>query len=269
MKTAFNLLAFLMVGIGVGVLIPLTQTFLDSRREAQIWQDCAQYHGLPIRIGDRHLTLPALDNAHVWMFAPRDNAQGIEAEAIPDAEPGTPLVFCVPPVMGPPPYSVGSVSLHGNEKSQNFIVEPGTDLAVTLSRFGPVYSVHLSEHGEHWDDIAGESLRSLTEPGGEMTIRRTQPDRFGSGDVLAHSGTPDQNGFRYSARCVRWDFPDPQWSCHLKVADDVTGIVYSRAIYYIPDDADLWTETQPVPQSLVDFALDMRRLVEALATPDP
>ncbi|HOZ34539.1 MAG TPA: hypothetical protein PLM52_16840 [Tabrizicola sp.] len=80
---------------------------------------------------------------------------------------------------------------------------------------------------------------------------------------------PQQDGFRSAVRCKRWDFRDPRWSCNLKVADDVTGIVYSRALYSIPDDADLWTETQPVPQSFVDFALDMRRLVEALATPDP
>ncbi|HOZ34538.1 MAG TPA: hypothetical protein PLM52_16835, partial [Tabrizicola sp.] len=59
-------------------------------------------------------------------------------EAIPDAEPGTPLVFCVPPVMGPPPYNVGSVSLHGDEQSRNSTVDPGADLAVTLSKFGPV-----------------------------------------------------------------------------------------------------------------------------------
>ena len=138
MKTAVYLLAFLLVGIGIGVLVPLTQTFLDSRREAQRWQDCAQYHDLPITIGGRRLTLPALDNAHVWMLAPKDNAEGIETEAIPDAEPGTPLVFCVPPVMGPPPYNVGSVSLHGDEQSRNSTVDPGADLAVTLSKFGPV-----------------------------------------------------------------------------------------------------------------------------------
>lgn len=268
MKSAVYLLAFLMVGIGIGVLVPVTKLSLDSRREAERLQHCTQYHALLIRIGDQRLTLPSLDNADVRMHG-TNIAQNIQSEELPDAEPGDPLIFCVPGVMGTPPYAVTRVRLHGSERSRNFGLDPSSDLSEALSAFGPVYSVHLSQHGDYWDQIAGESLRSLTEPAGRMAIRRTQLDRFGFRDVVARSGTPDRNGFRYSARCVRWDFPDPRWSCHLKVADDVTGIVYSRALYSIPDDADLWTETQPVPQSFVDFALDMRRLVEALATPDP
>ena len=53
------------------------------------------------------------------------------------------------------------------------------------------------------------------------------------------------------------------------VADDMTGIDFSRAIYYIPDNIDLWTETEPVARSFVDVALDMRRLVEVMATRGP
>ncbi len=268
MKTGLNLLFVLMLGVSFGILVPVTQIFLESKREAQRWQDCTSLDALPIKIGDRLLTVPVLDNTDVRIHG-HNMAKNVQSEEAPNAEPGAPLVFCVPAVLGAPPYEATTVSLHEGPRSKNFGLDSSSDLSNSLSAFGPVYGVKLHRHRDDWDSIVGKSLRSLAEPDGRMTVRRTQQDRFGSFDVLAYGRTPDQNGFRYAARCVRWEFPKPNWSCNLTVVDDVIGIDYSRALYYIPDDVDLWTEAESVPQSFVDFALDMRRLVKSLETPSP
>lgn len=271
MKSVLIVFLLFVLGLALGSLVAIVDLSSKKAARAERLQDCTQYQDLPIRIGDLLLTLPALDNADVWMHGP-NIADRIESEMFPESIPGTPPVFCVPEIMGQPPYTVTSIRLHGNERSENLALDWTSDLFDALSAFGKVYGVQVYSHRDDWSTIAGGSLLPKpdpAEPAGVMTVRHSQPDQFGTVATLARSETPDHAGFRYAAHCTRLvSMPDGSL-CNLSIADNASGLDYNRRIYYIAEDVYDWSESEPVPQSFVDFGFDMRRLVNSLGTPSP